>query len=153
LGVADVTKTWNWDEITPYKTLIETNMADAIMTAHIVNGKLDQSKLPATLSRPIITGLLRDSLGFKGVIFSDDMQMQAISSHYGLQESILKALQAGVDVLMFSNNIRGVSNYSPDNIHKLIKELVIKGKLSPERIDESFRRVMKMKEKKGAGEL
>lgn len=153
LGVADVTKTWNWNEITPYKTLIETNMADAIMTAHIVNGKLDQSKLPATLSRPIITGLLRDSLGFKGVIFSDDMQMQAISSHYGLQESILKALQAGVDVLMFSNNIRGVGNYSPDNIHKLIKELVIKGKISPERIDESFRRVMKMKEKKGNGEL
>jgi beta-N-acetylhexosaminidase len=149
LGVVDVTQTWKWEEITPYRMLIENNMADAIMTAHIVNGKLDQSKLPATLSRAVLTGLLRDSLGFKGVIFSDDMMMQAISAQYGLQESLLKAILAGVDVLMFSNNIRGVSNYSPDNIHRLIKELVIKGKISPDRINESFRRIMKMKEKNG----
>lgn len=152
-GVADVTHTWKWEEITPYKTLIDNNQADAIMTAHIVNGKLDRSKLPATLSRPIITGLLRDSLGFKGVVFSDDMMMQAISNQYGLGESIHKAIDAGVDVLMFSNNIKGVKDYAPANIHRLIKELVIKGKISPERVNESYRRIMAMKEKWGLKSL
>jgi beta-N-acetylhexosaminidase len=152
-GITDVTNTWKWEEITPYKTLIENNQADAIMTAHIVNGRLDRSKLPATLSRPIITGLLRDSLGFRGVIFSDDMLMQAISSQYSLSESIYKALYAGVDVLMFSNNIKGVKDYSPNNIHRIIKELVIKGKITPERINESFQRIMKMKEKWGLKRL
>lgn len=147
LGVVDVSATWKWEELTPYKTIIETNMADAVMTAHIVNARLDKSKLPATLSRTIITGLLRDSLGFKGVVFSDDMMMKAISSQYGIEQSIQMAIDAGVDVLMFSNNIRGVKEYTPESIHSLIKELVIKGKISPERIDESFRRIMLMKQK------
>jgi beta-N-acetylhexosaminidase len=147
-GVADVTKTWHRDELIPYQTLIENNLVDGIMTAHIVNAKLDPSKVPATLSRAILTGLLRDSLGFRGVIFSDDMLMEAISSHYGLRESIRKAIDAGVDILMFSNNIRGVADYTPTNIHRIIKELVISGEIKPERIDESFRRVMQMKQKR-----
>jgi beta-N-acetylhexosaminidase len=148
-GVADVSATWKWEELTPYKTLIENNMVDAIMTAHIVNARLDKSMLPATLSRPIITGLLRDSLGFKGVVFSDDMMMQAISSQYGIEQSLQKAIDAGVDVLMFSNNIKGVQKYAPESIHSIIKTLVINGKITPERIDQSFRRIMQMKEKWG----
>lgn len=146
-GVTDVTTTWKWEELMPYAALIRDNKAGAIMTAHIVNGKLDKSKLPATLSKPVITGLLRDSLSFEGVIFSDDMLMQAISSQYGLTESIQLAIEAGVDVLMFSNNIKGVQAYSPVNVHHLIKQLVIKGKISSERIDASFRRIMAMKGK------
>lgn len=146
-GVADVTKTWQQQELEPYRTLIENDLADGIMTAHIINYRLDSSGLPATLSRTVITGLLRDSLGFRGVVFSDDMMMQAISARYGLKESLYKALDAGVDVLMFSNNIQRVAAYAPDSVHKLIKELVISGKISISRIDESYRRVMAMKQK------
>jgi len=147
LGVADVTKTWKREELEPYRQLIQKGLVSAIMTAHIVNSKLDESKLPATLSKKMITGILRDSLGFNGAVFSDDMMMQAISKEYGLEESIRLALEAGVDVLMFSNNITGVANYSPDNIHKIIKSLVIKGKISRAQVDASFQRVMKMKNK------
>ena len=147
LGIADVTKTWQKEELEPYRLLIQKGLVDAVMTAHIVNGKLDDSKLPATLSKKIITGLLRDSLGFTGPVFSDDMMMQAISNHYGLEESISLALEAGVDVLMFSNNIKAVANYSPDNIHKIIKSLVIKGKITEAQINVSYQRVMKMKGK------
>ncbi len=148
-GVADVTKTWKPSELIPYKTLIDSGMAQAVMTAHIVNGRLDPTLVPSTLSYPIITGLLRDSLGFRGVVFSDDMLMQAISSRYGLEESIFRAINAGVDVLMFSNNIRGIKDYAPGNIHRVIKSLVIKGKISPERIDASYRRIMTMKARYG----
>jgi beta-N-acetylhexosaminidase len=146
-GIADVTKTWKPEELEPYRQLIKKGLVEAVMTAHIVNGKLDGSKLPATLSKKIITGVLRDSLHFNGPVFSDDMMMQAISSHYGLEESIRLALGAGVDVLMFSNNITGVATYSPNNIHKIIKSLVIKGKISLGQINQSYLRIMKMKNK------
>jgi beta-N-acetylhexosaminidase len=146
-GVADVTKTWKREELEPYRQLIQKGLVEAVMTAHIVNGKLDDSKLPATLSKKIISGILRDTLGFTGPVFSDDMMMQSISSQYGLEESIRLALEAGVDVLMFSNNIKGVGNYSPNNIHKIIKSLVIKGKISVSQINDSYQRVLKMKQK------
>jgi beta-N-acetylhexosaminidase len=146
-GIADVTKTWKKEELEPYRQLIKKELVEAVMTGHIVNGKLDPSKLPATLSKKIITGILRDSLGFNGPVFSDDMMMQAISKNYGLEESIRLALQAGLDVLMFSNNIKGVSSYSPDNIHKIIKSLVITGKISETQINNSYQRIMNMKKK------
>jgi beta-N-acetylhexosaminidase len=146
-GIADVTKNWKKEELDPYRLLIKMGLVEAVMTAHIVNKKLDPSGLPATLSKTIINGLLRDSLGFDGPVFSDDMMMQAISSHYGLEESIRLAIQAGVDVLMFSNNIRGVSNYSPDNIHRILKSLIINGKISKEQVDKSYQRIMKMKQR------
>jgi len=145
LGVADVTRTWKPEELLPYRQLIAQGKADAIMTAHIVNGQLDPTLLPATLSKKIMTGLLRDSLGFTGVIFSDDMQMKAISEQYKLEDAIYLALDAGVDVLMFSNNIPGVKDYAPENIHRLMKQLVLSGKIAPERIEASYRRVMALK--------
>jgi beta-N-acetylhexosaminidase len=145
LGITDVSNTWKATELEPYRQLINRGSVQAVMTAHIVNKKLDPSLLPATLSKKIITGLLRDSLGFDGPVFSDDMMMQAISSHYGLEESIRLALAAGVDVLMFSNNIKGVPAYSPQNIHRIIKSLIISGKISQDQIDKSYFRVMKMK--------
>lgn len=148
LGIAEVTKTWQPVELLPYLRLIKTGKVDAIMTAHIVNGKLDPSLLPATLSKKIISGLLRDSLGFRGVIFSDDMQMKAISEQYSLEEAIFRAMDAGVDVLMFSNNITGVKDYTPDNIHAIIKKLVTDGKISEQQVDASFRRVMELKGRK-----
>lgn len=147
LGVTDVTHTWKPEEMEPYRQLINKGLAEAVMTAHIVNGRLDESKLPATLSKKIITGWLRDSLHFTGPVFSDDMMMQAISKYYGPEESIRLALDAGVDVLLFSNNIKGVKDFAPDNIHRIIKDLVLSGKISRQRIDDSYRRIMKMKAK------
>lgn len=147
LGVADVSKTWQPEELLPYKQLIQSGQVDAVMTAHIVNGQLDASLLPATLSKKIMTGILREQLGFQGVIFSDDMQMKAISEQYSLEESILKAMEAGVDVLMFSNNIPGVKAYEPENIHSIIRKLVESGKISEQQIDASFKRVLALKMK------
>src|SRR5687768_7194002 len=82
LGIADVTNTWEERELKPYKILIDSGYADAVMTSHIVNKKLDKQGNPGTLSSDILTGILRDGLQFKGVIFTDDMQMHAITKHY-----------------------------------------------------------------------
>lgn len=147
LGIADVTNTWSKDELIPYKKLIEEGFADAVMTAHIVNRKLDERGNPGTLSAPIITGILRRDLKYQGVVFSDDMQMHAIAKHYGLEEAIRLSILAGVDILTFSNNIAGSQERTVDVVHRIIRKFVQDGVISPERIDESFKRVMALKKR------
>lgn len=145
LGIADVTPYWRSEELLPYTHLIDSSKVQAIMTAHIVNKKLDSSGLPGTLSKPIVTGLLRDSLNFKGVVFSDDMQMHAITKYYGLEKAIEYSINAGVDVLIFSNNIPNSEERTVDVVHRIVKQLVKEGKISEKRIDESFQRILKLK--------
>ncbi|HMR56544.1 MAG TPA: glycoside hydrolase family 3 N-terminal domain-containing protein, partial [Cyclobacteriaceae bacterium] len=148
-GVADVTNTWNERELTPYKKLVDANMVDAVMTAHIVNKNLDSKGYPGTLSKEILDGILRKRLGYNGVVFSDDMQMHAISKNFGLEESIKLAINAGVDILCFSNNISGSDERTVDKVHSIIKKLVASGEIKPERIDESFQRIVQLKSRIG----
>lgn len=148
-GVADVTNTWSDRELTPYIKLVNDNMVDAVMTAHIVNKNLDSKGYPGTLSKEILDGILRKRLGYTGVVFSDDMQMHAISKNFGLEESIKLAINAGVDVLCFSNNISGSDERTVDKVHSIIKKLVANGEIKPERIDESFQRIVQLKSRIG----
>ncbi|MDH5379782.1 MAG: glycoside hydrolase family 3 protein, partial [Cyclobacteriaceae bacterium] len=134
LGIADVTKSWTSEELRPYSILIKTGKVDAIMSAHIVNKKLDKTGRPGTLSEPIITGILRDSLKFDGVIFSDDMHMKAISSQYGLRESLKLSINAGIDIVSFSHNLPDQRASSAVIVHKTIRELVNSGEIPKSRI-------------------
>lgn len=145
LGVVDVTDYWQREELIPYKKLIESGIVDIVMTAHIFNARLD-SAYPATLSKPIITGILRDSLGFDGVVMSDDLQMKAIRTQYGLKETIKLSLQAGVDILSFANN-SVFDEEIVEKAHQIIKELIREGAVTESRIDESYQRIMKLKHK------
>lgn len=145
LEMTEVTGLWSTDELIPYQELIRQNKVDGIMTAHIVHCGLDTSCLPATLSKPIISGLLRDSLGYNGVVFTDDMHMKAIAKYYGLEKGILLAINAGVDILLFSNNIPGVSENEVEAAHHIIKNLVVSGEITEERIRESWERIISMK--------
>jgi beta-N-acetylhexosaminidase len=145
LGIADVTNTWETRELTPYKKLLNEGYVDGVMSAHIVNKKLDTRGLPGTLSDSILGKLLRQEIGFQGVVFSDDMQMHAITKHYGLEEAIKLAILAGIDIMTFSNNISGSEERTVDKVHGIIKKLVQQGTISEQRIDESFKRIMALK--------
>ena len=147
VGVADVTNTWTAAELVPYERLIANGSIDAVMSAHIVNKKLDPTGLPGTLSKRILDSLLRKQMHFDGVIFSDDMQMQAIAREHGLEEAIRLSINAGIDILCFSNNIQGSEERTVDKVHGIIRLLVEKGQIQPERIDQSFRRIMKLKKR------
>lgn len=147
LGVTDVTNTWQERELKPYQALIDSGYVDAVMTSHIVNKNLDKNGYPATLSADIITGILRNKLRFNGLIFSDDMQMFAIAKNYGLEQAIKLAIQAGVDIMIFSNNISGSETRTVDRVHQAIRSMVQRGEISQGRIDESFRRIMRLKKK------
>ena len=143
LGLADVTDTWQDKELKPYQKLLSEVQPVVVMTAHIFNRKFD-SQYPATLSAKILAKL-RNDLHFNGLIFSDDMMMNAISKSYGLEEAIQLAINAGVDVLIFSNNI---DVYNADIVKDALaamKKLVASGKITEERINQSYQRIMKAK--------
>ena len=147
LGIADVSISWKWEELFPYRSLIDSGKIQAIMTAHIVNERLDESRTPATLSKKIMTGLLREFMGFNGVIISDDMQMHAISKYYGFEEAIVLSINAGVDILAFANNTELAEKITLDYIHGIIKKNVLDGNIPMVRIDESFNRIMQLKKR------
>ncbi|MDB6027945.1 MAG: glycoside hydrolase family 3 [Verrucomicrobiales bacterium] len=145
LGYVDVTKTWHEREMIPFQRLIEAGLAEVIMTAHVFNATLDADR-PATLSKKVLQGLLRDKLGYQGVIVSDDMEMKAISGHYGLENAIQFGIDAGLDILCFGNNMSYEVNIG-EKVMNIVAGLVESGKLSEARIDESYQRVMNLKSK------
>ena len=144
IGLVDVTDTWKPSELVPYRTLVAEGKVDMVMTAHVINAKLD-SVYPASLSFAVTTQLLRDSLGFDGVVITDDMAMGAIVNQYGFDEAVRLAIAAGADILCLSNNGK---DYNPDIVPQTIKtieKLVADGKLHADRIHQSAERIRKLK--------
>jgi beta-N-acetylhexosaminidase len=145
--MTDITNLWSEQELIPYRKLIREHKADAIMTAHIIHCRLDTTCRPATLSPVIINGFLRDSLGFQGVVFSDDMQMKAISSYYGFDTAICMAIQAGIDILVIANNVTGSTRHQASEVFQIIQNQIKTGQISEERIRLSYQRILAMKKK------
>ncbi len=144
-GFVDITDTWSTEELIPFEDIVRSGKCDMVMTAHIFNEKLDPV-WPATLSSRVTGGILRGNMGYAGVVVSDDMQMNAIRQHYGLETAIERAILAGVDILVFANN----SVFEEDIASRaitIIEKLVREGKIPAGRIDESCARIMKLKEK------
>lgn len=144
LGFVDVSTTWSRQELIPYSELIAYGLPDMIMTAHIYNSKLDPT-WPATLSHRTIDGVLRRELGYQGVVISDDMMMKAIADHYGLEQAISKAVNAGVDILLFANNTFTFDPGMPEKAFAILKKLVERGEIPMERIEQAHQRILALK--------
>lgn len=145
-GMADITETYQAEELTPYKELIQAEVVDMVMTAHIMNRKIDPD-YPATLSQFFIKDVLRDELKFDGVVVSDDMQMGAITEYFGFADSIILAINAGCDMLIISNNSSTYDETAPHKAQEIIFSAVKDGKITVERIVEASDRIMQLKKK------
>ena len=144
LGLTDVTDTWTEDELIPYKTLISEGVCDMVMTSHVFNSKLDPD-YPATMSKTILSGILRDKLGYTGVIVTDDMAMGAIVDHYSFEDALEKTVNAGADILILSNNGK---DYDPEVAKKaidIIYKLVNDGKIQKQTIEDAYNRIIALK--------
>ena len=144
LGFVDVTDHYQPSELLPYAALLNDTLLPPamVMTAHVINRQLDASGMPATLSYPIITDLLRREIGFKGVIISDDLQMQAISDHYTLEESLRLTINAGADMVIFGNQL---GRHTATEIIDCIEHLVQSGAINLSRIEEAYQRILYLK--------
>jgi beta-N-acetylhexosaminidase len=142
-GFVDVTDTFQAAELIPYQALLQKKEASCmIMTAHVVNRHLDSTGLPATLSHTILTKLLRETLGFNGIIVSDDLQMQAIANHYPLEEALRLTINAGADMIICANQLGW---HEPIEWINCIEQLVKDNKISQQRIDEAYTRIAGLK--------
>ena len=148
-GFVDVTEHYQSSELLPYATLLKDKTIPVmVMTAHVINRQLDDTGLPATLSYPILTGLLRREMGFDGVIVSDDLQMQAISNHYPLDEVLCMTINAGADMLIFGNQL---GHHTPTEVIDQIERLVHQGAIELERIEKAYQRILRLKQAQMAG--
>jgi beta-N-acetylhexosaminidase len=136
-GFVDVSDTWSAKELEPYKTLINSGDVDMIMTAHVFNSHLDE-KYPATLSYKVNTKLLRQEMHYNGVIVSDDLQMKAISEHYSLKDTVTLCINAGVDMLLFGNQL---ASQDIDEVVDVIYSQVKNGAIPHATIVESNQRI------------
>ena len=147
-GFVDITRTWKDAELDPYRDLIAGGYQDFVMVGHLIDTDVDPSGLPASLSKPWIDGVLRSKLGFKGVVITDDLEMGAIRDHFGLKDTVIKAVNAGVDVLLFSNTAKPRASL-PDEVRAI---LVAEAEADPAfkaRIEESYARILALKARIG----
>lgn len=132
---------WKKLDAPPFRAAVDHGV-DAIMTGHLVMPALDPSKKPATLSRPILHGLLRKKLGYDGVVMTDSLQMDGVREKYGDARIPVMALQAGADVLLMPEKM--------DVAYDAVLDAVHDGKLSERRIDRSVTRVLRLKLRRDA---
>lgn len=150
-GFVDITKTWDPIELEPYRALVEQNYQDFVMVGHLYHADYagdGDVKLPASLSPEWITGVLRNELGFQGVVISDDLEMGAIREHFGLKETVVRAVRAGMDVLLFSNTAKA----RPTLAAEIRAILVAEAEADPAfraRVEQSYGRVVGMKQRIG----
>lgn len=145
LGFTDISETWTDSELVPYQTLFSQGFNDIIMVGHLFNSQID-SAYPASLSNNTITGLLRDSLGYNGVVISDELFMRAITDTFSLKETVTLAVNAGMDILLFKTNL-----YEDQSLTGVVSNIIIEqiqdGVIDSARIEESFRRIAALKER------
>ncbi len=124
-------------ELPPFRAAIAEGVG-AVMSAHIWLPKIEAEKgVPSTLSRSVLGGVLRDELGFKGLVFTDAMTMKGVSANFANDDAAVRAVEAGVDILLHPPSVEAAFNG--------IKAAVASGRIPQSRIDESVRRILQAK--------
>jgi beta-N-acetylhexosaminidase len=144
-ALPDISATWQPAELIPFQKAIQEGWSGAVMPGHLYHRGLDALR-PASLSLPVLNGLLRGKMGFAGVIVSDDMQGDAVVKAFSLEDRILFAVEAGVDILLFSNSSRK-PDVSADEVHAALLRLTQEGRINPARIEQSFERISRLKQR------
>ena len=123
-------------ELKPFRAAIE-HQVDSIMTAHLTVPAIEPENIPATVSARVLTGLLREDLGFKGLVVTDAMDMAGLAKQFSSGEASVRAIEAGADVLLMPPD--------PDAAIRAVLAAVAKGRISRQRIDQSVLRVLEAK--------
>ena len=140
----DISKTWNNRELAPYRDLINRGKVQAIMMGHLFHKDFDEI-YPASLSRNTVDGFLRKEMRFEGAVITDDLQMKAITSRYGLLDAILLALNGGVDMIIIGNNLANDQDILARAI-EYIEHAVHQKKITIDTLEKAYNRVQQLKD-------
>jgi beta-N-acetylhexosaminidase len=149
-GFVDITRSWSEAELEPYRELIAAHAADMVMVGHLYHADYSsgEAQLPSSLSPEWVTGVLREDLGYDGVVISDDLEMGAIREHFSLRETVLRSVRAGVDVLLFSNTAKPRASLASEIRVILVAEAEADPTFAA-RIEESHARIVALKARIG----
>lgn len=139
----DLTPTWREDELEPYRQLARARTIDIVMSGHLAHARLTDGE-PATLSRKAVQSLLRGSIGYQGVVMTDDLDMKAIRTDHGLKDAVVKAVVAGNDLILLSNSLTPDPDL-PIAAIGWIRDAVGAGQIPASRIAESGARLAALK--------
>jgi beta-N-acetylhexosaminidase len=150
-GFVDITRSWDESELIPYRELMRAGLADLVMVGHLYHSAYSggDTRLPSSLSPEWINGVLRGELGYKGVVISDDLEMGAIRKHFGLEETVTRAIRAGTDVLLFSNTAKPRGSLA-EEIRAILVAEAERDPTFRARIEESYARIVALKRRIGA---
>jgi len=137
----DITSTFKPDELTPFRDLARRGLIDVVMSGHLTHARLTGGA-PATLS-PQAVALLRNDIGFGGVIMTDDLDMKAIRSAYDLYDAIVRSVAAGYDLILLSNSLKPDDNM-PARAIAAIRNAVAAGRIRPAQIEAAAARVTQL---------
>ncbi|MCJ8324657.1 MAG: glycoside hydrolase family 3 [Rhizobiales bacterium] len=144
-GFVDISQSWRVQELDPFGYMIGWQAADMVMIAHVfLDSMSDDGKVPTSLSRKAITDVLRGQLGYEGVVVSDDMAMGAIAKNFTAQVAIVKAINAGTDLLMMSYN-KDAKGSLGAWVHGVIKQAVAAGQIEKQTIINAYNRIQSLK--------
>ncbi|PAF34057.1 hypothetical protein CHH69_17845 [Terribacillus saccharophilus] len=147
-------------ELLPFQNAIDEGI-DMIMTAHVQFPAFDDTTyiskkdgqeilVPATLSKKVLTGLLREEMGFEGVIVTDALNMKAISDNFGQEEAVVLALKSGVDIALMPAQVNSLEmEKNLASVYNAVLEAIESGDLPMEQVNASVKRILKLKEKRG----
>jgi beta-N-acetylhexosaminidase len=149
--LVDITNTWTRQELQPYQTLIDRGYQGMVMVGHLYNGALDGGgRRPATFSSPVIDGVLRGTLNYDGVVITDDLEMGAIRTNYDLEATIINAIAAGNDILLFSQSDQARMDL-PERVFAVVEAAIASGELDVDSIVQSYGRIVTLKARLAGG--
>lgn len=136
---------WRFEQLKPYYDLIAFGKMDAVLISHAMCEALDE-KNPILFSSQVIERLLREKMHFEGIVFANHLRTNSISSKIDFKQRIIRSINAGVDVFVFPNYF-GDEASMPFTVQRIILEGIRKGELSQKRIELSYERIIKFKQK------
>jgi len=145
-ALPDISATWRAVELEPYQRLAKTGLLDAVMVGHLYHPRFsDMENVPASLSARTINALRdRSWINFGGVVMSDDMEMGAVNDDFSLDERVVKAINAGTDIVVFSN-VQTDDPYLGTRIRTAIVTAVCEGRIARGRIEQAYGKIMLLK--------
>lgn len=151
-GVADISTSWTRAELEPFARLCASPHAPAmVMMGHLRHDNLSPDEQLATVSAPIVTGLLRQELGYQGAIITDDIDMDAVSQLMSRKQAVIQVLAAGNDLIMIKN-LFGYDPLLPQHVVRWVREAISQGVLTDAQIEAAAARVRAIRQRIGQGQ-
>jgi beta-N-acetylhexosaminidase len=144
--VVDISRTWREVELDPFRGLIKSDPTDMVMVGHLIHPRFSDGDRPASLSRLAIKGTLREQLEYHGLVVSDDLDMGAIRTRYGIEEAAVMAIEAGNDLVVVANT-KMPDPFIADKIIAAVSRAISEGRISREAVEQSYHRILAAKDR------